>query len=97
MKPLDHQLNRLFKAAAQSPRPLPTEAPFAIESRVLAQWRSGRGAEDELFSLLPLFRGGLALACAIALLAITFSLREPDQGLDEVVIIESVAEMSYLP
>ena len=97
MNPLDQQLNRLFKAAAQAPRSLPIEAPFAVESRVLAQWRSGQGADDELFSLLPLFRGGLALACAVALLAVTFSLRETGPDMDELIVIESVAELSYLP
>ena len=97
MKPHDHPLDRLFKAAAQAPRPVPATTPFALESRVLAQWRRGESLDETLFGLLPLFRGGLALACAIALVAVTFSLREPAQPLDELIVLESVTELTYLP
>ena len=55
-------LERLFRAAARSPKPLPAEAPFALEAQVLAAWRAGL-EEDRSLSLLPLFRAATAGAC----------------------------------
>jgi hypothetical protein len=98
MKPSPDPLSSLFKAAAQVRRELPAEAPFALEARVLNAWRRGEGAGGDLFTFLPLLRRGLVLACALALAALVFSLRElSPQPSEETVIIESVTEMSFLP
>ena len=42
-------------------------------------------------------RAGRTTLCAVALLAVTFSLRETGPDMDELIVIESVAELSYLP
>jgi len=97
MKPEDNQLDRLFKAAAQARRFGPAQMPFAVESRVLAQWRQGASAADDWFSLLPLFRRSFALACALALIALAVSYLRLRQPSDEIAIINSVMTLSYLP
>jgi hypothetical protein len=79
MNPLDHHLDRLFRAAAQAPRPAPVEVPFAVECRVLAQWRQRPADTDvwnDLLNFLPLLRRGFALACALALLSLAVSFWE---------------------
>jgi hypothetical protein len=97
MKPNDHSLERLFKSAARASRPLPSEAPFAVEARVLAHWRRQSPDADELFSLLPLFRRGLTLACLIAVASMAFSYAGGQPASEEVAILNSVPEINYLP
>jgi hypothetical protein len=92
-------LERLFRAAAQAPqRTVPREAPFSVESRALASWRSTAVvAAEDWFSFLPIFRRGLALACGIALVALAVSYIELKQPSDEIAIMDSVTTVSYLP
>ena len=97
MKPQNNSLERLFKSAAHACRPLPTEAPFALEARVLAQWRRQSPEADELFGLLPLFRRGLTLACLIAVASMAFSYAGGQPAPEEVAILNSVPEINYLP
>jgi hypothetical protein len=97
MKPNHTPLERLFKSAAQAPRPLPAEAPFAVEARVLASFRHGSPAGEDAFGYLPLFRRGLALACLVAIAAIAVSYVGQRRSLDEATVLNSVAEISYLP
>jgi hypothetical protein len=52
MKPVDEQLDRLMKSAAQAPRPEAGEASFALESRVLAHWRASLRSEVGEFYVL---------------------------------------------
>lgn len=94
----DHQLRRLFQAAARAPGEAPAEIPSTLECRVLAMWRTGAGREDALFGLLPLFRGACVLACVLALASVAFHYRELVQPpSDEVVIINSPVSLTYLP
>jgi len=94
----EHDLRRLFKAAAQSPRDIPGEMPFDLERRVLALWRSGAAAVDEFFSPLPLYRRALAFACALVVAALAFYYWESNQQpSDEVVIINTPVNLNYLP
>jgi len=45
MNPINDQLNRLFRAAAQG-RPDPVSAPaYGLETRVLAAWRAAQSVE----------------------------------------------------
>ena len=98
MNPLDHQLNRLFKAAAATRRPAPARAPGALAGRTLAQWRTGTDMADDLFALLPIIRRALVLACVLALVALALSYRQWIQRpSDEVVIINSPITLTYLP
>ena len=97
MNPPDHQLARLFKAAAEARRHAPLEAPGSLESRVLAQLRTEALGVEEFFPL-PLFRRALVLACALALMALVFNFRELTQHPpDEVVIINSPVAANDLP
>ena len=72
MKPTD-PLDRLFRAAARAQRAIPAEAPVAVEQRVLASWRRGDRARAEWLDFLPLFRRGLAFACAVFIVAVAWS------------------------
>lgn len=98
MNKADHDLQRLYKAAAQAAREIPAEVPFDLERRVLALWRSGAAAVDEFFSPLPLYRRALAFACALVVAALAFYCWELSQPpSDEVVIINSPVSLTYLP
>jgi len=78
MNRIDRHLERLFRAAAlASQRPL-GELSFAVEARVLGQWRAASGPAGRP-SLLPLFRTGLAFACVLLLATVALSLREMKQ------------------
>ena len=69
MKPLDHTLDRLLRAAAAAGRDQAVEVPFALNERVVGRWPVA-GAAGEPLSLLPIFRRGLALACLLMLAAL---------------------------
>lgn len=98
MNKSDHDLKRLYKAAAQAARDIPAEIPFDLERRVLALWRSGAAAVDEFFSPLPLYRRALAFACALVVVALAFYCWELSQSpSDEVVIINSPVSLTFLP
>jgi hypothetical protein len=68
MKPLDHTLDRLLRAAAAAGRRQAVEVPFGLEARVMNGWRVVGAAEP--LSLLPVFRRGLACACLLMLVAL---------------------------
>lgn len=70
MKPVDEQLNRLMKAAAQAPKPLPSGAAFGLETRVLAHWRSSLQTESGDFLVMWFRRAALCAGIlAVASLA----------------------------
>ena len=98
MNKSDHDLKRLFKAAAQAPRAVCAEMPFDLERRVLALWRSGAAVVDDFFSPLPLYRRALAFACALVIVALAFYCWDlSEQPSDDVVIINSPVTLNYLP
>jgi len=78
MNRIDQHLARLFRAAARAPRRALAEPGFAAQARVLAQWRAAPGPVWRP-SLLPLFRTGLAFACALLLVTLALSLRQMNQ------------------
>jgi hypothetical protein len=91
----DSCLQRLFRAAARTPEPLPAEVPFGLEARILASWR--RGAPSEESELLPLVRGACICACAIILITAALnwrSLTEPPPN--ELMIVDSVIRISLI-
>jgi hypothetical protein len=73
MNPLDDQLNRLFRAAAQGqPHPV-SVAPFGLETRVMAAWRAAQSVETAVetgFWDMTLLVRGLILASLI--MAVSF-------------------------
>jgi len=72
MNTTDHHLKRLLQAAADTPPPAATEPSFTHKARTLAHWRAAR-AQPAWFQLMPLFRRGLAFACAAGVLLAVFS------------------------
>ncbi len=93
-----HNLNRLIRSAAQAPREIPTEPSHGLEQRVLARWRNRAEAVEEWFSLLPLYRRALLVACFLALAALCFYFPDLTQKpTDDVVIINSPVSLTYLP
>lgn len=60
MKPIDDQLNRLFRAAQNLPSP-DVAPPFGLETRVLAAWREA-GRAPATFWDMAVLRRGLILA-----------------------------------
>jgi len=59
MKPLDRSLQKLLEAAARAPGEASEGPSFALETRVLAQWRSLE-VENEFAQLANLFRRAVA-------------------------------------
>lgn len=57
MNPIDDQLNRLFRTAAQE-RPHPVSVPaYGLEARVMAAWRATRSADAGFWDMTLLVRG----------------------------------------
>jgi len=57
MNPIDDQLNRLFRSAAQG-RPGPISAPpYGLETRVMAAWRAAPSGEAGFWDMTLLVRG----------------------------------------
>jgi hypothetical protein len=69
MNPIDDQLDRLFRAAAQG-RPEPVSAPpYGLETRVLAAWRAAQSGETGFWDMTLLVRG---LIVASVIMAVSF-------------------------
>lgn len=63
----DSDLERLFRAAAETPRHLPNDMPFGFDTRALASWSSGR--VGELVGVGRLLRRAVVLSLAVIALA----------------------------
>ena len=72
MNSLDHKLNRLLKAAAKAPRAATAEAPFGMETRVLAGWRASMQSDAGDF-LLIWFRRAALCACVLTLAGLVWN------------------------
>jgi hypothetical protein len=97
MSRIDSYWARLLHAAAAAPRELPNEAPFAMETRLLAEWNGAPSAEDESRRLVPVFRAAFLAACVIILISITMSLRSLDETPpNEMVVIDSAIQLTLL-
>ncbi len=98
MKPLDKQLNRLFKAAAAVPNPPPVAAPFALEARVMGRWR-GLTPDDSGEFLVAWFRRAALCGCVLALASVawTYQERADHPGGSEIAIADSVMRMGVEP
>ena len=99
MIPAREQFERLLRGAAQVRRPLASGAPFGVESKTIAFWRSLPGGEGDLYSfLLPLLRRAALCACLLMLLSIAFSYRalltsEEEDGL----LANATVDLNWLP
>jgi hypothetical protein len=68
MNNADPLLQKLLDGASRAESTLPQAPPFAVESRVLAHWRSGR-KEDESALLLWFFQRAAIVAIVIMMLS----------------------------
>jgi len=57
MNPIDDQLNRLFKAAAQGGTAAVDAPPYGLEARVMAAWRAAQSVEAGFWDMTLLVRG----------------------------------------
>ena len=62
MNPIDDQLNRLFRAAAQARTDAVAVPPYGLETRVMAEWRAAKPAGGWN---MPLLVRGLIFASVI--------------------------------
>lgn len=75
MNPVDRCLNRLFKAASSAPKAPSGEATFALESRVMADWRARMNEEGGDF-LLAWFRRAAICACILAVASLAWNYQQ---------------------
>lgn len=95
MNRIDSCLQRLFRAAALAPLSLPPEAPFALETRILAAWRLG--LVEERWSALPLVRRATLCACAIIILAAAFTFQPGGEAPpSELVVVDSAIHLTLM-
>jgi len=74
MNPIDDQLNRLFRAAAQAETdPAMVPPPYGLETRVLAAWRAGVSSS---FWDARLLTHGLVIAVLITSISLWPTLRD---------------------
>ncbi len=69
MNPIDDQLNRLFRAAAQGEVVPDVAPPFGMDARVMAAWRAGRTTPAGFWDTALLMRG---LVLAGIIMAVSF-------------------------
>ncbi len=95
----NEQLNQLLKSAARASLPLPVEAPFAVQAKVLAHWRRWPADSSDLaHAFLPLIRRAAVCACILMLLSLAFTYRtlsNPES--EEVIIANSAVDLTLLP
>ena len=100
MKRIDGQLDRLFKAAAQAPKPAREEAGFALETRVMGQWRSSLRVENGDF-FVTWFRRATIAACLLAVASLAWNyhgLTTEEKGIsDELAIADSSMQAGLAP
>lgn len=100
MKRIDDQLDRLFKSAARAAKPAPKEASFALETRVMGQWRSSLRAENGDF-LVVWFRRATIGACLLAAASLAWNYHDLTSGTkgigDELAIADSSMKTGLNP
>ena len=79
MNASDKQLQRMLNAAAKAPVEPLGVPPLGLETRVLAQWRTG-AAEDDSASLFAFFRHAMVGASLVLALSAAWSLSRPSGG-----------------
>jgi hypothetical protein len=81
MNPWDDQLRRLLQSAAAAPKPPSSAALFALESRVLGQWRASLREDAGEFFVAWLRRAAI-FGCVLAMASVvwTFHARDNSRG-----------------
>lgn len=96
MKRLADRLQRLFEAAAQAPEETPGPVPVAVQTRVLARWRSAP-AEDDFARLAVVFRRAVVCAGLVMLLSIVWKQRETASPAASAVALATYEINAHLP
>lgn len=100
MNPTDRQLNRLFKAASQAPKPGAEEPPFGLETRVMAEWRASLRSENGDF-FVAWFRKAAIGACLLAVVSLAWNFHDLTSGekgiSDELAIADSSMQQGMYP
>ena len=96
MNPVNEQLDRLMKSAAQAPRPEAGEAGFALESRVLGQWRASLRSEGGEFYVLW-FRRATICAGLLAVASLAWNHHSIDQRSSAEMVADSAMGMGVEP
>jgi hypothetical protein len=92
----DDQLNRLFKSAAAAPRNESGAARFALEARVLADWRGTRGESGDM--LLLWLRRATICAAVLALASLAWNYHDlPSRGGDELAVADAAMRTGVEP
>ncbi len=90
-------MSRLLRAAAGAPRSALRTTPLSVQTAALAGWRRAQAGED-LFSLLPLFRQGLAFACTLLLVSLALGYHGLlDESSDDLAVLDPAIELETLP
>jgi len=69
MNPIDDQLNRLFRSAAQARPDAVAASPYGLETRVMAAWRAAQAVEGGFWDTTLLVRG---VVLASLIMAVSF-------------------------
>ncbi len=97
MPKIDHQLQRLLKAAAAAPRRAPGAAPFALETRVLGRWRAA-SAEEAAGIPAGIFRWAVLAAGLVMLVSIALNYRViATEPANELAIADYAIAMNLTP
>lgn len=92
-------LGRLLRSAARASRPEPAAAPFALEARSLAAWRSAERADNSDYLLAWLRRAAIA-ACAVAIASLAWNYSAPAagrSGADELAVADATMRTGVEP
>ena len=98
MKPDERIMQRLLDAAARTaPAPAVTP-PLGLETRVLADWRTGQSEDDSIW-LMAFFRHALVGASLVLVLSAAWSLSRPASNApsDEAALLDYNIRMSLNP
>jgi hypothetical protein len=97
MNSIDDLLNRLFKAASRAPKAGPEAASFALETRVMADWRASLRGDTGDFLVLWLRRATIG-ACVLAVASLAWNYQQlTNSGGDELSMAESTMRMGVDP
>lgn len=81
MNPLDHQLQRLLRAAARATPADEVELlPYSLEQGILAAWHSRAGRDEDAEAVLALLRRVSIAAAAVALVALGLHFHQIAEG-----------------
>jgi hypothetical protein len=98
MNQTDSCLLRLFRAASRVPTALPMEASYALELRILGDWRRGLETEPSVLAL-PVLRRAFLCACAILVISVVLTiqvLRENPSPTDELGTMDSAIQLTLM-